>query len=344
MIVVLRLGHRFDRDKRVTTHIGLVARAFGADKVVIVNPENEIVDTINKVTRRFGGNFKVEVIDNHQKYIKKWNGTIVHLTMYGEKISHVIDKIPNEDLLVIVGAEKVPREIYELADFNIAISNQPHSEISALSIFLDRYLKGKELEKEFDGLVKIIPSKKGKNVRVMKDFPNRIECIEILKKTGCSKIVINHCIVVTELALKIAKKFIENKKEVNINLVETGALLHDIGRSKTHGIQHAIEGVIIAKELKINQKIINIIERHIGAGVSKKEAIKIGLPPKEYIPNSLEEKIVAHSDNLIANDKKQSIFDVCNKFYENGEDEISKSMLSLHKELSELCGCDLDEI
>lgn len=344
MIVVLRIGHRYERDKRISTHIGLVARAFGADKLVIENCEREIIDKINNVTTRFGGDFRVEVVENWRDYIKNWKSTIVHLTMYGENINKVICKIPKNDLLIIVGAEKVPRDVYELADFNIAVGNQPHSEISALSTFLDRYFEGKELEKDFNGIVKIIPSKKGKNVVISKKFPDREECIKILRKVGNCEIVINHCIVVTELAVKIAKKAIENNFKVNLDLVEAGAMLHDIGRAKTENIDHGIVGGKIARELKLNKEIVNIIERHVGAGISKDNAVKLGLLPKDYIPKTLEEKIVAHADNLIANDKKQDIADACNKLFGNEKGEVAKKILMLHKELSNVCGIDLDKI
>ena len=164
MICVLRLGHRYERDKRVTTHVGLVSRAFGADKMFVARDKN-VKETIDDVTKRFGGDFKVEFYDNWKKTVKNWEGIKVHLTMYGEHINKVIKKIPrNRELLVIVGAEKVPGEVYELADFNVAVGNQPHSEVAALAVFLDRYSKSKGLEKDFEGKIKIIPCKKGKRV------------------------------------------------------------------------------------------------------------------------------------------------------------------------------------
>ena len=91
---------------------------------------------------------------------------IVHLTMYGEKIDDVAKEIrKNQNILIVVGAEKVPRAIYEKADFNISISNQPHSEISALAIVLDRLHKGKQFDMKFENSVRrIIPTKKGKKV------------------------------------------------------------------------------------------------------------------------------------------------------------------------------------
>ena len=129
-------------------------------------------------------------------------------------------------------------------------------------------------------------------------FPNREKCLKILHDAGCSEKVVEHCKTVTRLALKIAKKC-----NANIELVEAGALLHDIGRSRTHGVMHGVEGAEIAKEIGLPDEIVNIIERHLGGGISKEEATKIGLQEKDYTPVTLEEKIVCHADNLIAHNR-----------------------------------------
>lgn len=165
MITVLRIGHRISRDKRITTHVALVARAFSADKIIIDTKDKKIEETIRSTCDRFGGTFEIKTGVNKKKFIKDWNGIIIHLTMYGKELKKVIDKIDkNRDLLVIVGAEKVPPYIYEKADFNISVGNQPHSEVAALAIFLDRYTKGLWQNKRFDGKIKIIASNKGKKV------------------------------------------------------------------------------------------------------------------------------------------------------------------------------------
>lgn len=169
MIVVLRLGHRISRDKRITTHVALVARAFGADKIIISTSDRKIEKNIQSICKRFGGDFQIETGLDYKKIIKQWNGIIVHLTMYGDELNKSINKIDkNRDLLVIVGAEKVPSQIYDMADFNISVGNQPHSEVAALAIFLDRYTRGKWQEKQFNGKIEILPSNKGKKV-VSKD-------------------------------------------------------------------------------------------------------------------------------------------------------------------------------
>jgi len=166
MITVLRIGHRISRDKRITTHVALVARAFCADNILIDSIDKKIEESVNSTCNRFGGNFKIETGVDKKKIIREWNGIIVHLTMYGDKLEKSIKKINKEkNLLIIVGAEKVPAYIYENADFNISIGNQPHSEVAALAIFLDRYFEGKWINKKFDGKIQILPSNNGKKVK-----------------------------------------------------------------------------------------------------------------------------------------------------------------------------------
>lgn len=165
MITVLRLGHRPGRDKRITTHVALVARCFGADRMILTVKDEELMRRVQEVNDRFGGRFSIEFNDKWKQAISRFQGTRVHLTMYGERISETMNKIKRDgDLMVIVGAEKVPAEVYTLADFNIAVGNQPHSEVSALAIFLDRYTEGRWERQEFAGRVKIIPAPRGKRV------------------------------------------------------------------------------------------------------------------------------------------------------------------------------------
>lgn len=162
---MLRIGHRIDRDKRVTTHVALVARAFGADIIYITTKDEKIKKNIQSVCKRFGGNFQVQTGIDHKKIIKSWKGAIVHLTMYGEELEKAIQHLDtNRDLLIIVGAEKVPPYFYEIADMNISVGNQPHSEVAALALFLDRFTKAAWQKKQFDGNIQIIPCVKGKKV------------------------------------------------------------------------------------------------------------------------------------------------------------------------------------
>ncbi|ASJ00415.1 tRNA (cytidine(56)-2'-O)-methyltransferase [Thermococcus gorgonarius] len=174
MIVVLRLGHRPERDKRITTHVALTARAFGADRIIIAAEEDEHVkESVEDVVRRWGGPFEIEFNPSWKKTMREWKengGVIVHLTMYGIHIDDALPAIREElkagmNVMVVVGAEKVPREVYEIADYNVAVGNQPHSEVAALAVFLDRLLDGEGLRKEFkNAKLKIIPQERGKKV------------------------------------------------------------------------------------------------------------------------------------------------------------------------------------
>lgn len=173
-IEVLRIGQRLVRDDRVTTHVALVSRALGASKILMYDANPEIKETIAKVNSTWGGNFQVEIIDNWKKALKakKLDGyKIVHLTMYGENVNSAQTGLRGEEkIMVVVGAEKVPREVYDIADYNISIGNQPHSEIAALAILLDRISDGMQLQKKHDNAQReIIPTKRGKKV-VSKPF------------------------------------------------------------------------------------------------------------------------------------------------------------------------------
>lgn len=167
-IEVLRIGQRLIRDDRVTTHVALVARAFGAAKIFMDEVNPEIKETIQKVNDTWGSEFQIEIIDSWRSLLKEKKDTakIIHLTMYGESINKISGKLKDEkNVLIIVGAEKVPREVYELADYNVSIGNQPHSEISALAVLLDRIQGGQQFSKKYQNAKRIIiPTNDGKMV------------------------------------------------------------------------------------------------------------------------------------------------------------------------------------
>ena len=155
--------------------------------------------------------------------------------------------------------------------------------------------------------------------------------IEILKKEKTPENVIAHSIAVCKKASEIALNFPEADKD----LIRKGALLHDIGRSKTHGISHAVEGRKIAQQYGYGEDVLNIIERHIGAGITKDEAKKLSLPEKSYVPETLEEKIVAHADNLISGTKEVDVDYVIKKWrsrMDEPEDNI-KRLIVMDNEL-----------
>jgi tRNA (cytidine56-2'-O)-methyltransferase len=173
-VVVLRLGHRNVRDSRTTTHLFLAARAFGAEYAIYTGQrERGVEEKILKVSENWGGVFRIDYSPEWRRVIEEFKDKdveIIHLTMYGLPIQQVIEEIrlSPRDKMVIVGGAKVPNEVYRLSDWNVAVTNQPHSEVSALSIFLHELFSGKELYKNFEGArLKIIPQARGK--RVLRD-------------------------------------------------------------------------------------------------------------------------------------------------------------------------------
>ncbi len=164
-LVVLRMGHRLVRDQRMTTPVALTARAFGADEVWVDREDHDLEARVADVVARFGGPFGMRTGVSPKRSLRRWEGTVVHLTMYGEPLDETLPRIPRDrDLLLVVGSEKVPGELFEKAGFNVAVGNQPHSEVAALAVFLDRWLQGDGLKKRFEGRLQVQPSPRGKVV------------------------------------------------------------------------------------------------------------------------------------------------------------------------------------
>lgn len=169
-------------------------------------------------------------------------------------------------------------------------------------------------------------------------LPSREQALQFLRQSGCLRNVIKHCEAVTELALEIAKACKERGLEVDLELVEIGAILHDIGRSKTHSVHHAVIGAEIAKSLGLPEPVISIIKRHVGGGITSSEAKKLQWPKDIYIPQTLEEKIVSYADKLIEGSRRVPIERTIKKF----SDELSPSAIArikrLHEEMLALIG------
>ncbi|MEM3666971.1 MAG: HDIG domain-containing protein [Candidatus Bathyarchaeia archaeon] len=170
-------------------------------------------------------------------------------------------------------------------------------------------------------------------------LPSKEQALQFLRQSGCPKKVIEHCEAVTELALEIAKACREKGLNVNLELVEIGGLLHDIGRSKTHTVHHAIVGAEIAKSLNLPETVISIIKRHVGGGITRGEAKKLGWPKDIYTPQTIEEKIVSYADKLIEGSRRIPIERTIEVF---SKKKLPPSAIArirrLHREMSTLIG------
>jgi tRNA (cytidine56-2'-O)-methyltransferase len=169
-VSVLRIGHRYVRDYRTLTHLCLVSRALGAETIYLEEVDDGLLESVEAVNRAWGGSFKVVKVSSWRAVVRqaKDDGrTVIHLTMYGLPIQDKVAELRRKgsSFLIAVGGPKVPGDAYGLADYNIGVTSQPHSEIAALAILLHELQGGEELKKEFaSAKLKIIPSGNGKKV------------------------------------------------------------------------------------------------------------------------------------------------------------------------------------
>jgi len=167
----------------------------------------------------------------------------------------------------------------------------------------------------------------------------REQALRVLRDVGCPPQVIRHSLAVERKALEIAKLVHENGHAVDQKLVGLGAILHDIGRSETHGIEHGVAGAKIMRRNGLS-KFVDFAERHIGAGIPAGEAKELGLPERDFMPKTLEEKIVTYADKLIVGAEPLSFREVRGQFEAMlGKDRPAlKRLDALHEEIQKLQG------
>lgn len=164
-VAVLRIGHRPGRDPRLTTHVALAARAFGARALYLHPPDPALGERLDAVARRWGGSFRVEGVTDWRSVVRHWKGAVVHLTMYGEPLPAVLPRLRRRRrILLVVGGAKVPPSLYGAADVNVAIGHQPHSEVAAVAVLLERLLGWPDGAMWKGAEQVIVPSPRGKRV------------------------------------------------------------------------------------------------------------------------------------------------------------------------------------
>jgi uncharacterized protein len=173
---------------------------------------------------------------------------------------------------------------------------------------------------------------------VSEKLPSREQALQLLRESRCPVKVIKHCRAVAKLALETAEACREKGLNVDLELVEIGALLHDIGRSRTHTVQHAIAGAEIAESAGLPEPVVSIIERHIGGGITASEAEKLGWPEGVYVPVTLEEKIVSYADKLIENSKRVPVDIVIGKLVREQKRDAAERVRRLHEEIAQIIG------
>ena len=173
---------------------------------------------------------------------------------------------------------------------------------------------------------------------VSERLPTREQALALLRQTGCRSNVIRHMEAVSQLAVELAEDCKQRGYQVNVQLVEIGALLHDIGRTRTHSVHHAVAGAEIAKQLGLPEQVIRIIKRHVGGGITQKEARKLGWPKDIYTPETLEEKIVSYADKLIKGSRRLPINRTIEELSQELPPPAIERIWKLHEEMLILIG------
>lgn len=156
--------------------------------------------------------------------------------------------------------------------------------------------------------------------------------------------VVEHVEAVAALATSVAEACRDRGHAVNVPLVHAAALLHDIGRSRTHGLDHASVGADLLRARGYPEALCLCVERHTGGGIDRDEARALGLPPKDYTPRTFEEKIVCQVDNLFDGNRRQPGAREVEYLNAIGLPHAARKVAALHRELSERLGTDLDRI
>jgi len=175
---------------------------------------------------------------------------------------------------------------------------------------------------------------------VNKPLPTREQAIELLRKNNCSPQVIGHCQAVAEISLEIANQIEKKGLKLDLKLIEAGALLHDIGRSKTNAVDHGVVGAQIAQSEGLPEELIRIIKTHVGGGFTAEEAAGFGWPQDEYTPLNLGEKIVSYADKLVDNSKRGrvSIEVEIKRLRAAGHKDAANRVRKLHEEITAMLG------
>jgi uncharacterized protein len=173
---------------------------------------------------------------------------------------------------------------------------------------------------------------------VSERLPSREQALRILRQSGCRGNVVNHCEAVAELAVEMGRSCRKKGLNVDLKLIEVGALLHDVGRSRTHSVHHAVVGARIASTYGLPDRVLSIIKRHVGGGITAAEARRLGWPGDVYVPETLEEKIVSYADKLIEGSRRVPIEKTMGNLAKELPPPAVERVRRLHDEMMALIG------
>jgi len=173
-------------------------------------------------------------------------------------------------------------------------------------------------------------------------IPDETGCLELHRKHGSNSKIIEHCKTVSEVSEVLVEEIARRGGTVDAKAVKAGALLHDIGRSEVQTVEHGARGAAILKKEGVESKVVEIVRRHVGAGISPEEARSLGLPDFDYIPRTLEQRIVCFSDKMVDSDTVRPFDGEVQRFVRKGHDVAR--LLALKNGLEEDLGADPERV
>jgi len=168
-------------------------------------------------------------------------------------------------------------------------------------------------------------------------IPSEGEAVALHRKHGSDRIIVEHCQTVARVAKILAEEFERRGHVVDVQAVIAAAMLHDIGRSRTHTVSHGVEGADIVEKEGADRKVVEIVRKHVGAGIAPEESTRLGLPDLDYIPRTLEERIVCFADKMVDRNKVRPFGEEVRRFTIKSHDVARLLALKegLKKELGE---------
>ena len=162
------------------------------------------------------------------------------------------------------------------------------------------------------------------------------------RKYGSSERIVRHCETVAMVARTLAEEFRRRGHPVDVGVVVAGAMLHDIGRARVQTVRHGVEGAAMVEKEGADRKVVEIVQRHVGAGISPEEAKALGLPDMDYIPRTLEERIVCFADKMVDGDRVRPFDGEVQRFAVKKHDVMR--LLALKRRLQEELGEDPERV
>jgi uncharacterized protein (TIGR00295 family) len=173
-------------------------------------------------------------------------------------------------------------------------------------------------------------------------IPSAQQALALHKKYGSNDRIVSHCQACAKISRLISERAIQRGQPVNEEAVLAGALLHDIGRSQTQTVGHGYVGARILEKEGVDPVVVEIVRRHVGAGISPDEAAALGFPPGDYIPRTLDQKIVGFADKLLDGDRARPLEEEAKRFVKKGHDV--QRLRKLKEDVDAAVGADAERI